>query len=69
MKIKEEADLSNKDVYEDGGKVIKNYKKAIFFRFTVDKKIDDPIILQLIDMETKQRFDLSTLSGWKNEGS
>lgn len=70
MKIKGDADCSNKDVVEDGGKlVVKNYKKAIFFRFKVDKKVDDPIVLQLVDMETKHRFDLTSLSGWKNEGA
>lgn len=51
MKIKDDADSSNKDVVEDRGKlVVKDYKKAIFFRFKVDKKIDDPIIFQLVDM-------------------
>jgi hypothetical protein len=50
MKIKGEEEYSNKDIYEDGGKVIKNYKKAIFFRFKVEKKVDDPIVLQLIDL-------------------
>ena len=70
MKIKDDADSSNKDVVEDRGKlVVKDYKKAIFFRFKVDKKIDDPIIFQLVDMQTKHRFDLTSLSGWKNEGA
>lgn len=70
MKIKQEEEESNRDVLEENGKVVKNYKKAIFFKFKVDKqKIDDPIMLQLVDMETKHRFDLSTLSGWKNDGS
>jgi predicted metal-binding protein len=50
MKIKNDEDRSNKDVFEDGGKIIKNYKKAIFFRFKVEKKMDDPIMLQLVDM-------------------
>lgn len=66
MKVKDEEDSSNKDIVEDGERLVSNYKKAIFFRFKVEKKTDDPIVLQLIDLETKHRFDLSSLSGWKN---
>lgn len=50
MKVKDEEDNSNKDIVEDGERVVSNYKKAIFFRFKVEKKTDDPIVLQLIDL-------------------
>ena len=40
MKIKHDENYSNKEVIEDEGKLVKNYKKAIFFRFKVEKKID-----------------------------
>ena len=50
MKIKNDENYSNKEVIEDGGKIIKKYKKAIFFRFKVEKKVDEPIIFQLVDM-------------------
>ena len=40
MKIKNDENYSNKEVIEDEGKLVKNYKKAIFFRLKVEKKID-----------------------------
>lgn len=66
MKVKDEEDSSNKLIVEDRDQLVSNYKKAIFFRFRVDRKTDDPIVLQLVDLETKHRHDLSSLAGWKN---
>ncbi len=50
MKVKNENDQSNKQIFEDAQKVVKHYKKSIFFRFKIDKKSDEPIILQLVDL-------------------
>jgi len=40
MKLKNDENYYDKEVIENGGKIIKNYKKAIFFRFKVEKKVD-----------------------------
>ena len=46
----------------------KEFKKSMFFKFKIDKRRDDSVLLQIADVETRYRYDLSTLEGWQQEG-
>lgn len=68
LKIKAEGDPSVK-VLDQTGPNTRQYKKSVFFKFKVEKRGEDPVLLQISDLETKHKFDLRQLEGWKNEGS
>ncbi len=61
LKIKGESDPSVKVLDEKQDSDAKEYRKSIFFKFEIEKGGEDPILLQVTDLETRHKFDLSQL--------